>query len=193
MSKASETLYKTQFLSAEELLYGGGLTHNIELPEQVLWPGGLSHQGSIEPGSTHQDGTTRQVLLRPLNVATLTLITRAAQDNAGLVPLLMIKEALVEPLMSLKQIQKMHVGLVHFLVNQINRISGLALDDDALDEALNSSLVQTQLLLAQHFGWTPEQVMGLSPGQIAVYLAGIDRFRELEESDAATQSDQEPR
>lgn len=188
MNKATETLYQTQFLSAEELLYGAGLTHDVSLPEQVLWPGGSSPQSS-----THNDNATRQIRLKPLNVATLTLITRAAQDNAGLVPLLMIKEALVEPSMSLEQIQKMHVGLVHFLVNQIKRVSGLALNDDVLDEALNSSLVQTQLLLARHFGWTPEQVMGLSPGQIAVYLAGIDRFRELEENDAATRSDQEPK
>lgn len=187
MSKDSETSCPAPFLSVEELLSGGAFTHDIELPEQVLWPSGLAQHGS-----THQDDPIHKIRLRPLNVATLTLITRAAQDNAGLVPLLMIKEALVEPSMNLDQIQKMHIGLVHFLVNQVNRISGLTTDDDALDRALNSSLVQTQLLLAQHFGWTPEQVMDLSPGQIAIYLAGIDRLREVEKRDATMQSDREP-
>jgi hypothetical protein len=30
--------------------------------------------------------------------------------------------------------------------------------------------------LARHFGWTPQQVSELTPGQVAVYLTGIERL-----------------
>jgi hypothetical protein len=36
-------------------------------------------------------------------------------------------------------------------------------------------------LLARHFGWTPEQVSQLTPGQVAVYLAGVAKLLRLEE------------
>jgi hypothetical protein len=116
-----------------------------------------------------------------LNVATLTLISRAARDDASLVPLLMIKEALVEPALTIEQIRQMHLGLVHFLVSQINLISGLGADGEALEDTVNSPLGRTHILLAKHFGWTPEQVSQLTPGQVAVYLAGIEKLLQLEE------------
>jgi hypothetical protein len=75
----------------------------------------------------------------------------------------------------------MHVGLVHFLVGKANSISGLAADGAALDESAGSPLGQTHILLAKHFGWTPEQVAQLTPGQVAVYLAGVQKLLHLEE------------
>jgi hypothetical protein len=114
----------------------------------------------------------------------LNLIARAAREDASLVPLLMIQEAMVEPAMNLNQIQRLHVGLVHFLVSQINLISGLSEDGESLTTAVNSPLGRTHLLLAKHFGWTPEQVSHLTPGQVAVYLAGIERFLQAESETA---------
>lgn len=47
-------------------------------------------------------------------------------------------------------------------------------------EAARSELGATHLLLAKHFGWTPEQVSALTPGKVAVYLAGVRQLVELD-------------
>ena len=75
----------------------------------------------------------------------------------------------------------MHAGLVHFLAQRVNLISGLGRDDEVLEGTANSPLGQTHILLAKHFGWTPEQVSQLTPGQVAVYLAGVAKLLRLEE------------
>jgi hypothetical protein len=151
-------------LAAHDLLAGSAAVHAVEVPARVLRPGAEG-----EP-----DGETGVVQLRPLSVGVLTVISRAARDDAGLVPLLMIKESLVEPALGLEQIRGLHVGLVHFLIAQINRISGLGPDGEALDEHGASPLTQAHVLLARHFGWTPDQVAQLTPAQVAVYLKGLE-------------------
>ena len=158
-------------LTAQDLLAGSGLIHDIVVPQEILTPG-------AQPLEETGEGIVR---LRPLNVAVLTLISRASREDPALIPLLMIKESLVEPVLALDQIRQMHVGLVRFLVGQINTISGLAADGGTLDETVDSPLGETHLLLAKHFGWTPEQVGQLTPGQVAVYLAGIQKLLQLEE------------
>jgi hypothetical protein len=159
-----------QTLSAHDLLAGSGIVHDIRIPQEVLTPG--------QPAPA--DGAPGLIRMRPLSIATLTLISRAAREDPGLVPLLMIKEALVEPSLTLDQVRAMHVGLVHYLVSQVNLISGLSADGDALGDAASSAIGQTHLLLAKHFGWSPQQVSQLTPGQVAVYLAGIEQFLRLE-------------
>lgn len=154
-------------LSAQDLLAGGGLVHEVAVPEAVLRP---------SPGAADDGGTAGFVRLRPLSVGTLALISRAARDDARLVPLLMIKEAVVEPAVSLEQARQMHVGLVQFLVEQINVVSGLGPDGSSYDGVLQSPVGRTHLLLAKHFGWTPEQVAQLTPAQVMVYLAGIEKL-----------------
>jgi hypothetical protein len=158
-------------LSAQDLLAGSGIIHEIEIPADILHPA-LTDSNESAPGL---------VRMRPLNIATMSLITRAAQNDPGLVPLLMVKESLVEPALSLDQIKRMHVGLVHYLVSRVNRISGLAADGQALDAAVESPVGQMQILLAKHFGWTPDQVSQLTPGQVAVYLAGVEKLLQLEQ------------
>lgn len=152
-------------LSAQELLAGSALVHEVPVPAEVLRPGA---EGT-PPGAVA--GTVR---IRPMRVATLALIARAAREDPSLVPLLMIRDAVVEPALELEQVRQMHAGLVHFLVERINRVSGLS-GDDARGAAAEP-LGQTHLLLARHFGWTPQQVAELTPGQVAVYLAGIQRL-----------------
>lgn len=157
-------------LSAHELLAGSTLVHDVEVPEQVLRPG-----SAAEPGKA-----AGHVKLRPLRIATLSLILRASREDPSLVPLLMVKESLVEPALQLEQIRQLHAGLVHFLVARINLISGLDTDGAGAQSAAASPLGQTHLLLAKHFGWTPQQVSELTPGQVAVYLAGIERLLALD-------------
>ncbi|MBV7336004.1 hypothetical protein KFU94_48765 [Chloroflexi bacterium TSY] len=156
-------------LNADDLLLGSQALHNVTIPAAILTP--VAHNSESQTG---------YVQMRPLNIAVLTLISRAARDDASLLPLLMIKEAVVEPALTLDQIRQMHVDLVHFLVSQINRISGLDADGATLNEAAGSPLGQTHILLAKHFGWTPEQVNQLTPGQVAVYLAGVEKLLQLE-------------
>jgi hypothetical protein len=134
----------------------------------------------LTPGlDNEQNGVPGSVRLRPLNLTTLTLISRAAREDSALVPLLMVKESLVEPVLALDQVRRLHVGLVHFLVSQINLISGLTADGQALAETAAAPLGRAHLLLAGHFGWTPEQVSNLTPGQVAVYLAGIEKLLQM--------------
>jgi hypothetical protein len=156
-------------LDAQDLLAGSAITHEVRVPQEILRPG------------APEDAEAGIVRMRPLNVATLTLVSRAAREDPSLVPLLMIKESLVEPVLTLDQIRRMHAGLVHFLAERANFISGLGRDGEALEGTADSPLGQTHILLARHFGWTPEQVSQLTPGQVAVYLAGVAKLLRLEE------------
>lgn len=158
------------FLDAQELLAGSSLIHEVPIPVEVLSPGAEADAPGVKEGT---------VKIRPLRLSSLALISQASKENPSLIPLLMIQEALTEPVLHLNQIRQMHAGLAHFLVEQINRISGLASGDDARDAAA-STLGQAHLLLARHFGWSPEQVAELTPGQVAVYLAGIERLLALD-------------
>ena len=162
-------------LSADDLLAGSVVVYEVQVPPAVLRPGTAESTEAVD--ST--DGRNR-VRLRPLSVGTLTLISRAARDDPDLVPLLMIKESLVEPTLSLDAVRRLHVGLVHFLVAQVNQISGLTADGEVLTDVLDADSTRMHLLLARHFGWTPEQVSRLTPGQVAVYITGIEKLLELE-------------
>src|SRR5688572_27222496 len=84
-----------EILTAQELLAGSLLVHDVAVPAAVLRPGD-------EP-----DADAGKVRLRPLKVATLALISKASREDPSLVPLLMIKESLVEPALALEQIRQM--------------------------------------------------------------------------------------
>jgi hypothetical protein len=154
-------------LSAQELLAGSALVHEVAIPAEVLRPGS---------GASGAAGVVR---IRPVRVGTLALIARAAREDASLVPLLMIRDAVVEPALELEQIKQMHAGLLHYLVERINLLSGLATADDA-HAAAAAPIGEAHVLLARHFGWTPQQVAELTPGQVAVYLAGVERLLALD-------------
>ncbi len=167
---------ESSLLSVQNLLAGSLVTHAIAIPASVLSPRVQDRpQDELDNG-----GTPNTIRLRPLSLASMTLISQAAREDSSLIPALMVKEALVEPQVSFDQVRQMHVGLVHYLVGQINRISGLGADGEVLTAALESPLGQTHLLLAKHFGWTPDQVSQLTPAQVAVYLAGIESLLNLE-------------
>lgn len=151
-------------LTPHELLAGGLLVHEVLIPADVL-----------NPAQPESSAGARRVRLRPLKVATLALIAKASRDDATLVPALIVKESLVEPALSFDQVRQLHAGLVQFLLAEINRISGLEGDGAAARAAAATAIGEAHVLLARHYGWTPAQVGELSPGQMAVYLAGIPR------------------
>lgn len=142
-------------LTSEALLAGAGAVHRHDIPPD-LFAGG-------------EDGA-RQVELRPLSVKDLQLIARAAKEDENLSAALMIQQALVTPAMSLDEVQRLPAGLARHLVEEVNRISGIDLPRDALDEMVQAPLAKACFVLAREFGWTPEEVSGLTIGQILLYL-----------------------
>ncbi|MEG3839831.1 hypothetical protein [Microcoleus sp. herbarium14] len=104
-----------QFLTPEELLGGSEIICDVAIPPEVL-----EH-------STSSANTQRELVvqLRPLTIGTFGLIMKAAKNDPALIPLLMIKESLVQPSLSLEQVKSMNLGLVNFLIAEIRQISGL--------------------------------------------------------------------
>jgi hypothetical protein len=151
-------------LTADELLAGSSLTFETELPESVLRP---ANGG----GAALADRTVR---LRPLTVADLQLVARAAKENDSLLGTLMVQRALTEPELSVAQVAALHVGLVQFLLREVNRISGIDASADALAEAKDAPLAKAAFVLAREFGWTPEEIGELTLGQVVLHLQMLD-------------------
>src|SRR5262245_5016068 len=99
---------------------GRNATFDVEIPNGVLQP---------EPDDNGVAVTSGKVRLRPLTVQDVQLIVKAAKDDEVLTSVLMVKTALVEPALDEREISAMHSGLVRFLVDRINRISGLSSTD----------------------------------------------------------------
>jgi hypothetical protein len=144
-------------LTTEELLAGGALTHEVEIPADLLSANG---NGSADA----------RVILRPLTVRDLQRIGKAARDDEGLSATLMIQQALVEPALKAEQVSQLPAGLARFLVERIDAISGISTPRDALEELVQAPLAKACFVLAKEFGWTPEEVSGMTIGQILLYL-----------------------
>ena len=149
-------------LSPEELLAGSSLTYDVEVPPAVL-----------DPTAPESGARTRKVRLRPLTVADLQLVSRAAKENDTLVGLLMVQRALVEPQLTVAQVAAMHAGLVEFLAAEVNRVSGLSASSHDVSNALDAPLVKAAVMLAREYGWTPQQVNELTLGQVLLHLGLI--------------------
>jgi hypothetical protein len=144
-------------LTAEELLAGSALTYEVEVPADLL--------------NSNGDGPTEaRVVLRPLTVRDLQRIGKAAREDDGLSAALMIQQALVEPALKPDQVSQLSAGLARFLVDQINALSGMSTPRDALGELVQAPLAKACFVLAKEFGWTPEEVSGMTIGQILLYL-----------------------
>lgn len=150
-------------LSADELLAGSALAHEVRVPPELLGP------------AAPADGRVR---LRPLTVRDLTLIARAAKDNDQLLSALMVQAALDDPRLTLAQVNALPVGLLEFLLREVNRVSGITLGVDTLRNAAADPLVRAAHLLSAEFGWTPEQVAELTLGQMLVHLELIRERRD---------------
>jgi len=101
-------------LSAEELLAGTNISFEVAIPHNLLF---------------HQEKADQQepaVKIKPLSLGTFQLIMKGAREDPELIPILMIKEGLVEPKLALSQIKGLPVGLVGFLVEEIRAVSGLS-------------------------------------------------------------------
>jgi hypothetical protein len=144
-------------LTAEQLLAGESLTHEAEIPVELM---GTNGNTPPEP----------RVTLRALTVRDLQRIGKAASEDEGLSASLMIQQALVDPPLKLEQVAQLPAGLARFLVERINAVSGISTSRDALGELVQAPLAKACFVLAREFGWTPEQVSGMTIGQILLYL-----------------------
>ena len=149
-------------LSAEELLAGGALTHNVAIPPELF-------------GSNGNAPANPQVVLRPLTVRDLQRIGKAAHEDETLSATLMIQHALVEPALKLEQVSQMPAGMARFLVDRINAISGIDTPQNALEEYVQAPLARACYVLANEFGWTPAEVCEMTIGQILIYLEMVHR------------------
>jgi hypothetical protein len=153
-------------LTVEELLAGGSLTHEIEIPANLF-----SGNGGVGDGGNNGNGAGHgQVVLRPLTVRDLQRIGKASRDDENTSAALMIQQALVEPALKAEQVSQLPAGLARFLVERINAISGITTARDELEEAVQAPLARACFALAKEFGWTPEEVSGMTIGQILLYL-----------------------
>jgi len=157
-------------LTAAELLLGGDTTYVVTVPPEVLRP--ARPDGEAPNGSGPEPGT---VVIRPLVLADVQRIQKAAQDSRALTSVLMVQQAMVEPKVSVDEVNRMHTGLVEYLLDEVHRVSGLDLGGDALGEAVQAPLARACFLLAKEFGWTPEECAALTLGQVLLYLEMLGR------------------
>jgi hypothetical protein len=151
-------------LAPEELLAGANIRYTVEVPSHILHP---VREPSASPDAADGMGT---VVLRPLTVRDLQMVARAAKESDTLAATLMVHRALVEPPLSVQDLAGAHVGLLQFLLDQVNRISGISASSDDLADAASAPLVKAAFILAEEYGWTPQQVQELTLGQVLLHL-----------------------
>lgn len=154
-------------LSAEELLAGASATHTVKLPADVLHPG--------DGAPATPDRFAGAVTLRPLLVRDVDRVVRAAREQRVLTSVLMVQQALVAPKMTVEQVGSLPAGLVQYLLERVNAISGLAIGEDDLERAVKAPLAKACFVLAREFGWTPTECSELTVGQVLLYLEMLAR------------------
>jgi hypothetical protein len=150
------------YLTAEELLAGSSVTHDIEVPA-ILVSGG----DGVQPQEP------MKVKLRPLTIRDVNRVLKAAKDDDALLSALMLKEALVEPVLTFEQVHGLRAGVARFLVEELNRISGLKVLENGMAEAIQAPMAKACFILAREFGWSPLEVGDLTMGQVLLYLEMI--------------------
>ena len=148
-------------LTTEDLLFSAELTHSITIPPHILHP---AETASATPSEAET------VELRPLRLIDLQRIQKAGPNQTYLTSVLMVQQAMVAPHMTIDQVNGLHAGLVRFLLQEVNRISGLGMAGDELRQTVQAPLAKACFILAREFGWTPEQCAALTMGQILLYL-----------------------
>lgn len=144
-------------LNADELLAGSSLTHEVIIPTELL-------------GNNADNNLHGNVMLRPLTVRDLQRIGKAVNDDDSLSAALMIQTAMAEPALKFDQVSQLPAGLASYLVDQINAISGIDASGDMLKEYVQTPLAKACFVLAKEFGWAPEEVSGMTIGQILLYV-----------------------
>jgi hypothetical protein len=154
-------------LTAEELLAGGSASHTVQVPASLLRPEGSGNGAGA--------GIAGEVVLRPLLVRDVERVVKAAREQRVLTSVLTVHQALVSPRLSVEQVGSLPAGLVQYLAERVNAISGLSLGEDDLERAVKAPLAKACFILAREFGWTPKECSELTVGQVLLYLEMLAR------------------
>ena len=154
-------------LTADALLASGSATHSVRIPYALL-------RGQAPTGDADQ-GPAGEVTLRPLLVRDVDRVVRASREQRVLASVLMVQQSLVAPKMSVEQVGDLPAGVVQFLADRVNAISGLSVSEDELEQAVRAPLARACFILAREFGWTPAECSELTVGQVLLYLEMIAR------------------
>src|SRR5262249_60429644 len=103
---------------------------------------------------------------------------RAVRDVDGLQGCMMISLAVADPQLRADEVSQLPAGLARWLVERIDELSGIDTPRDALEELVQAPLARACFVLAREFGWTPEDVSGMTVGQILLYLQMVHDGRE---------------
>lgn len=160
-------------LVAEDLLAGSKLSFNIEIPSDVLMP-----RLSTDEARDVMRNKLSVVKMCPLTLADLQRISHAAKENDSLLGVLMVQKSLQEPEMSVVEVSSLHLGLMQFLLQQVNDISGLNMESNALRQQAQDPVAKAAFLLAQEFGWSPQQISELTLGEIMLHLEMMSSRKE---------------
>jgi hypothetical protein len=144
-------------LTAADLLAGADAIRAVEVPADLL-------------GALAAPPDDRRVRLKPLTVNDLRLVARAARDHDELTAALMVQRSLVEPALTVRDVSRMPVGLLQFLLREVNAISGISASEEQVARAIEDPLAQAAFRLSQAFGWTPEQIGKLTMGEVLAHL-----------------------
>ncbi len=144
-------------LTAEELLAGSRLSHDVVVPPELLGAG-VGEEGAAS------------VCLRPLTVDDLQRVSRAAKQDDQLTATLLVHAAIEAPALSIAQVAGLSAGLAQFLVDRVNEISGITASQEHLTAAMEAPLVKAAFVLSRQLGWTPEEIHALTLGQILLHL-----------------------
>jgi hypothetical protein len=144
-------------LTAADLLAGADAIRDVEVPADLL-------------GGPAAPPDARRVRLKPLTVNDLRLVARAARDNDELTAALMVQRSLVEPALTVREVSRMPVGLMQFLLREVNAVSGISASEEQVARAIEDPLAQAAFRLSQAFGWTPEQIGKLTMGEVLAHL-----------------------
>ena len=156
-------------LTADALLASGAATHAVRIPLSLLRGQAANADG------TGDQGSAGEVTLRPLLVRDVDRVVRASREQRVLASVLMVQQALVAPKMSVEQVGDLPAGVVQFLADRVNAISGLSMNEDELEQAVRAPLARACFILAREFGWTPAECSELTVGQVLLYLEMIAR------------------
>ena len=144
-------------LNSADLLAGEDAVRDVEVPSELL------------TGAAVTDGD-RRVRLKSLTVNDLRLIARAARANDELTAVLMVQRSLVEPALTVPEVSRMPVGLLQFLLREVNDLSGISASEEEVARAIEDPLAQAAFRLSQAFGWTPEEIGRLTMGEVRTHL-----------------------
>lgn len=144
-------------LSSADLLAGEDAVRDVEVPSELL------------AGAAMTDND-RRVRMKSLTVNDLRLIARAARANDELTAVLMVQRSLVEPALSVPEVSRMPVGLLQFLLREVNDLSGISASEEEVARAIEDPLAQAAFRLSQAFGWTPEEIGRLTMGEVRTHL-----------------------